>query len=102
MPASAPRPASPGPVQIGVVCPNQAAVRRDAAFPREAMRQGLDKGDALVQFTLGSGGEVKDIKTLRASHPIFARSSMRVVAEYRCIGQGRDIVVQVPFEYRLD
>ena len=74
----------------------------DAAFPKEAIRQGLEKGEAVIQFTLGANGEVKDIKTIRASHPIFARNSIRLVGEYKCQGQGREVLVQVPFGYKLE
>ena len=45
----------------------------------------------LIQFTLTAAGEIKDVKALRASHPIFARNSMRIVGEYKCQGQGRDV-----------
>jgi len=51
---------------------------------------------------LGANGEVKDIKTIRATHPIFARNSIRLVGEYKCQGQGRDVLVQVPFGYKLE
>ena len=74
---------------------------RDVAYPREASRQGIEKGEALVQFTLTASGEVKDIKTLRSSHSIFARNSERIVREYKCQGQGREVTVQVPFGYKL-
>ena len=74
----------------------------DAGFPREAIRQGLEKGEALIQFTLTASGEIKDIKAVRASHPIFARNSIRIVGEYKCQGQGRDVTVTVPFGYKLE
>jgi protein TonB len=45
-------------------------------IPARSHRQGLDKGEALIQFTLTASGEIKDIKALRASHPIFARNSI--------------------------
>ena len=60
-------------------------------FPREASRLGLERGDAVIQFTLTPAGEIKDVKELSASHPIFARSSIRIVQEYRCEGQDRDV-----------
>jgi protein TonB len=44
---------------------------------------------------------VKDIKVIRASHQIFARNSVRIVGEYKCQGQGREVTVQVPFGYKL-
>ena len=105
-PAPAPPPpvAAPAPavVSAGVVCSNYATVMGEASFPRDAQRLGLEKGEALIQFTLSATGEVKDIKSLRASHPSFARNSIRIVGDYKCTGQGRDVIVQVPFGYKLE
>ncbi|HMC15246.1 MAG TPA: energy transducer TonB [Albitalea sp.] len=102
-PPAVPAPAAPpAPVSAAVVCSNFSAVMGDAAFPKEAIRQGIEKGEAVIQFTLGAAGEVKDIKTIRATHPIFARNSIRLVGEYKCQGQGRDVLVQVPFGYKLE
>ncbi len=102
-PPAAPVAATPAaPVSAAVVCSNFATVMGDAAFPKEAVRQGIEKGDAVIQFTLSAGGEVKDIKTIRASHPIFARNSIRLVGEYKCQAQGREVLVQVPFGYKQE
>lgn len=92
--------AAPAPV-AAVVCSNYSKVMGEAGFPREATRLGLEEGNALVQFTLGTNGEVRDPKAVSASHPAFARNSIRIVSEYKCAGQGRDVVVQVPFAYKL-
>jgi protein TonB len=100
-PPAAP-PAPPPTVTAGVACSNYTTVMGDAGFPRDAIRQGLEKGEALIQFTLTASGEIKDIKALRASHPIFARNSIRIVGEYKCQGQGRDVIVTVPFGYKLE
>jgi len=102
-PAAAPAPAAPpAPVSAAVVCSNFSTVMGDSVFPREAVRQGIEKGEALIQFTLSADGQVKDVKVLKSSHPIFARNSMRLVSEYKCQGQGRDVLVQVPFGYKMD
>jgi periplasmic protein TonB len=94
---------TPPPVMsAAVVCTNYARVMGQTGFPREALRLGLETGEALIQFTLSANGEVKDIKSLRASHPVFARNSMRIVSEYKCVGQGREVIVQVPFGYKLE
>ena len=85
-----------------MACSNYSAVMGEVAYPREAVRQGIDKGEALIQFTLTASGEIKDIKALRASNPIFARNSIRIVGEYKCTGQGRDVIVTVPFGYKLE
>ena len=94
--------APPAPVSAAVVCSNYTTVMGDAGYPREAVRAGLGKGEALVQFTLGANGSIRDVKVIRASDPIFARNSARIVAQYECQGQGRDLFVQVPFSYKLD
>ncbi len=94
-------PAPPAPVSAGVVCSNFQTVMGDVAYPREAQRQGIEKGEALIQFTLSPTGEVKNITVIRASHQIFARNSVRIVGEYKCQGQGREVTVQVPFGYKL-
>jgi protein TonB len=100
--AAAPAPAAPpAPVSAGVVCSNFQTVMGVVAFPRDAQRQGIEKGEALVQFTLSPTGEIKNITVLRASHQIFARNSVRIVGEYKCQGQGREVTVQVPFGYKL-
>jgi protein TonB len=110
-PTPAPAPAAPAPaappapaptVTAGIACSNFSTVMGDAAYPRDATRLGIEKGEALIQFTLTASGEIKDIKSLRASHPIFARNSIRLVGEYKCAGQGRDVIVQVPFSYKLE
>ncbi|MGY4828892.1 energy transducer TonB [Sphaerotilaceae bacterium SBD11-9] len=101
-PAAAPAPAAPAVVSAAVVCSNYATKMGEAGYPREAVRQGLEKGEAVIQFTLTAAGDVKDIKVVRASHSIFARNSMRIVSEYKCQGQGHDVTVQVPFGYKLE
>ena len=95
-------PAPPATVNASVACSNFSAVMGETGFPKEAIKQGLEKGEALIQFTLTASGEIKDIKTVRASHPIFGRASARIVGEYKCAGQGRDVIVLVPFGYKLE
>ncbi len=98
----APPVAPHAPVSAAVVCSNYATVMGDAAYPPEAQRAGIDKGEALIQFTLDPSGQIKNIKVVRASHPIFARNSVRIVSEYKCQGQGHDVAVLVPFGYKIE
>ena len=100
-PAPAPVVAAPQAVAAGVVCSNYASVMGEVAYPREASRQGIDHGEAMIQFTVSADGAIKDVRVVSASNPIFARSSLRIVDEYKCQGQGRDVLVRVPFGYRL-
>ena len=101
-PVTAPPPPAPAVVSAAVVCSNFTTVMGDAAFPKEAVRQGLDKGEAIVLFTLSASGEIKSVQVERASHPIFGRASARVVGDFKCQGQGRDVQVRVPFSYKLE
>lgn len=95
-------PAQPAQVSVSVACSNYGQVMGDAGFPREAQRAGLEEGTAVIQFTLGVNGEVKDVKAVQASHPSFARGAMRIVGEYKCAGQGREVTVRVPFNFKTN
>jgi len=95
-------PAPPPTVTASVACSNYNTVMGDAGFPKEAIKQGLEKGEAVIQFTLTASGELKDIKAIHSSHPIFARASARIVSAYKCAGQGREVIVQVPFSYKIE
>jgi protein TonB len=96
--------AAPAPVAVSasVVCSNYSRVMGEAAFPRAATRLGLEEGDALIQFTLGANGDIKDIKAIRASHAAFAENSIHLVSAFKCTGRGTDVSVQVPFAYKSE
>lgn len=97
-----PAPPVPATVSASVVCSNYQQKMGDASFPREAARAGLERGEAVIQFTLAANGEVKNVRVLKSSHPIFARAASKIVSEYTCAGQGQDVIVNVPFLYKLD
>ena len=104
-PAPTPVPPAPKParaVTAGVACSNYRTAMGDAAYPRRARQQGIDHGSALIQFTLEPDGSVADVRPVQASSPIFADSSMAIVRQLRCEGQGRAVIVRVPFDYRLE
>src|SRR5438309_1910898 len=102
-PPAPPAPPAPAPtVSVGVVCPNAQKAAGDSGFPREATRQGLDKGDAVIEFTLTPAGEIKNVKTIRASNAIFARASIRIIGEYKCVGQAQDVIVKQEFSYKIE
>lgn len=104
-PVAAPAPPAPpaaAPVSVAAVCSNSVAAMGEAGFPREAAKAGLERGEAMIQFTLAPSGEIKDVKVISASHPIFGRASARLVSsEFKCQGQGHDVIVRVPFGYKL-
>lgn len=102
-PPAPPAPApAPAPAQVGVVCPNVTTVMGDSGFPRDAQRQGIERGNAVIEWTVGPGGEVKNMRVVSSTHQIFARNSMRLIGEYKCIGQGRDVVVRQEFNYKTE
>ena len=83
-------------------CPNFTTVMGWAHYPAEAAARGMYRGEAVIAFTIRSSGQVEDVRTIRASHPIFAASAMAVVSQYRCNAfVGKEVNVQVPFSYAV-
>lgn len=97
-----PAPPAPAVVTAGVACSNYSTVMGDVAFPREALRAGIERGEAVMQFTLSASGEIKDIKAVRSTNPIFTRNSGRIISSFKCAGQGRDVTVNVTFGYKTE
>ena len=77
---------------------SQNIILRSVKPPEE--QKVSDKGSQ--SYVLQYGLTYKDVKAIRSTHPIFARNSIRLVGEYKCQGQGRDVLVQVPFGYKLE
>ena len=97
-----PAPPAPAVVTAGVACSNYSTVMGDVAFPREALRAGIERGEAVMQFTLSASGEIKDIKAVRSTNSIFTRNSGRIISSFKCAGQGRDVTVNVTFGYKTE
>ncbi|TXH47884.1 MAG: TonB family protein [Burkholderiaceae bacterium] len=105
--AAAPAPAAPpapAVVSAGVVCPGYQEKVKEAGYPRDANRAGLTRGEAMIEFSLSAGGEVKNVRVVSATHPIFGRYAARQVeSEVKCVGQGHEIqTVRIPFSFKLD
>jgi protein TonB len=86
---------------VGVACPNARRVQDAVSYPVQAQRQGLE-GDVLARFVVGSRGEIRDIRIVQSSHRSFNNAVTDAVREFRCIGQGQDVTVEVPFSFRLN
>ena len=99
-PVAPPAPVAPPVANVAVACPNHAAVRSQVPYPPQAERMGLS-GDVVVDFTVGTNGEVKDVTVSRSSNAIFNAAATAAVARLRCTGQGHDVRVRVPFAFRL-
>jgi protein TonB len=96
-PAPAPAPAVRS---ARVVCGNYMEVMSGIAYPREAIKEGLE-GEVVIEFTVTGTGQVKDAVIKSSSNRAFNRSSMAVVSELKCQGQGQDIRVQAPISFKL-
>lgn len=98
-PAAPPLPAAPPAVSVGVACPNYRSVAPE--MPAQAERMGLS-GDVVLEFTVGAGGEIKEVAVTRTSNSIFNSAATKAVSQYRCVGQGHDVRVRQSFAFRVD
>jgi periplasmic protein TonB len=101
-PAPAPPAAAPAPATARAACPNYAKAFGDSAFPREAIKDGIDRGEAVVRFTVAANGELKDITAVSSSNRAFARAATNIVHEFKCVATGRDVVYEVPFSFKRE
>jgi protein TonB len=84
-----------------VVCPNYREVMSSIAYPREALLEGLE-GQVVIEFTVAANGKVRDPVIKSSSNRIFNRVSLNVVqTRLTCQGQGQDIRVQAPIDFKI-
>ena len=86
---------------LGVACPNAQAIRSTMRYPAQARRDSL-QGDVLAQFVVGADGDIRDLRILSSSNRAFNGAVMSALMQFSCIGQGRDVSVEVPFSFRLE
>lgn len=85
-----------------VRCWNYQAVLRGIGYPRSAIRKQLFEGSATVEFII-DGNEVKDIKVLQATDPVFAEEAFRIASLLKCGTSDRPVKVQLPqLQWRAD
>lgn len=92
-------PVAPPAVSIAVACPNFRSVT--PVMPPQAERQGLS-GDVVVEFIVGADGNVKDIAVARSTNALFNPAATKAIAQYRCVGQGKDVRVKQQISFRVD
>ncbi len=86
---------------LSVACPNSQAVRGRIRYPLAARRDGLE-GDVVARFVVGADGAVRDIVIASSTNRAFNSTVVQAVAQFSCIGQGREVAVEVPFSFRLN
>ena len=101
-PAAPPGPAAPAAPSIRSACTNYATVLGDGAYPRDAAREGLDRGEAVLRWTVTTAGEIRDVVVVSATNRIFARQAQVLLRDVKCAGQGRDIVFELPFVFKRE
>jgi periplasmic protein TonB len=85
---------------IAVVCPNMQSVQSQMRYPIQARREGI-QGAVTVQFMLSANGEVKNPRILSSANTLLNRAALSAVAQFQCMGLGRDMLVEAPFYFRL-
>ncbi len=85
---------------VSVACPNVRTVQAEMRYPVQARRDGV-QGDVIVQFVLTASGVVRDARVVSSTHILLNRAALNAVQQFQCIGQGRDLMVEAPFSFRL-
>lgn len=96
-------PATPAPAvaKVGIACPDSTRIRQSLEYPRQALRDNIS-GNVVVQFVVGSNGGARDFTLIRQAHPLLNQVALDAVHRFNCVGQGRDVIVQVPFEFKVE
>ena len=94
-------PAAPAIVNVGIACPNHGEVRSRLPYPQQAQNMGLS-GEVVVEFVVAAGGQVQDVTVVRSSNRVFNSTATAAVSQLRCVGQGHEVRVRVPFAFRLE
>ncbi|MDR2678719.1 MAG: energy transducer TonB [Zoogloeaceae bacterium] len=92
-------PPAPPTVNVGIACPNHLSV--PVEIPPQAERMGLS-GKVVVEFTVTTSGAIRDVRIAQSSHSLFNRAATAAIAQYRCIGQGQEARVRVPFLFQVE
>ena len=66
-----------------------------------ARREGL-QGEVVAQFLVAAKGEIRNINIVSSSNRAFNNAVMNAVKQFSCVGQGREVTVEVPFSFKLD
>jgi protein TonB len=96
-PPAPPAPPAPAVINVAVACPNHGSVL--PVVPRQA--EGLS-GKVTVEFIVTASGAIQNVHVAQSSNPVFNRAATAAVAQYRCVGQGQDVRVRVPFIFQSE
>lgn len=87
-------------VAVSAACPNSQAVRTSMRYPLMARRDGVE-GDVVARFIVGANGGIRGAEIISSSNRVFNGAVLAAVQQFQCAGQGREVMVEVPFSFRL-
>ncbi|MEX3581692.1 MAG: energy transducer TonB [Burkholderia sp.] len=96
--APAPKPVSH---KVGVVCPNSDQIRGSILYPQGAQENNIT-GDVLIEFTVDANGKISNERVAQSADFDLDRAALNAVRQFKCIGQGQPVRVQVPFSFNLN
>ena len=85
---------------VGVACPNSNAVRENVRYPAQAQRDGL-QGEVEVEFTVSAAGVISGESIVSSTNRAFNSASLLATRQFKCVGQGQDVKVKVPYSFKL-
>jgi protein TonB len=94
-------PAKPVIAKVGAACPDSTRIRQSLEYPAKALQDGIS-GNVVVQFIVAANGQTRDFDLIHGAHPLLNNAAMAAAHRFNCIGQGRDVLVQVPFEFKVE
>lgn len=86
---------------VGVACPNSREVQTTMRYPTQARRDGI-QGNVVARFMVGADGLIQDVRIVSSSNSALNRAVISAVGQFRCVGQGQDVMVEAPFVFRLN
>jgi protein TonB len=96
-------PPAPPPAAVrsaAVVCANHREVMSSIVYPREAINDNIE-GQVVIEFTVTASGQIRDPIIKSSTNRVFNRVSLATAQKLRCEGQGRDMRVSAPIEFKL-
>jgi protein TonB len=97
-PVPAPKPVSH---EVGVVCPNSDQIRGSIRYPQAAQENNIT-GDVLIEFTVAADGKITNERVAQSADSDLDRAAFDAVRQFKCVGQGQPVRVQVPFSFNLN
>jgi TonB family protein len=82
-------------------CPNLRKIFEDTRFERRLLLRGINKGSAVLEFTLQSSGQPTDFTVLRASSPGFASEAITLYEGLKCSASDAPERVRAPAAFNI-